>query len=158
MTGKGRFVCGTISWGCRVFFCFQVSFLPRKARKSSRLLSGWVWLYSRRRIQTSFPLLDCLSCENFGLAHSSIFLLYTSKYIEKLDQTEPAPFLINCQFSEYTNNSKNEQTDLGTYRSPRVVRVIPRRACSISSLYGAKTNNFRKQKKKLIFAPRSGAF
>ena len=37
-----------------------------------------------------------------------------------------------------TATLEKRKTDLGT--SPRVVRLIPRRAGSISSLYGAKTN------------------
>ena len=47
-------------------------------------------------------------------------------------KNEPSP-----KFSSTATIEKRE-TDLGT--SPRVARLIPRRAGSISSLYGAKTN------------------
>ena len=43
---------------------------------------------------------------------------------------------------------EERETGLGT--SPRVVRLIPRKAGSISSPYGAKTN--LKEKKKSLFA------
>ena len=42
------------------------------------------------------------------------------------------------------NTLEEREADLGT--SPRVVRLIPRRAGSISSLYGAKTNSKAKKK------------
>ena len=57
-----------------MYFCFQVSFCPvmRGNRGgSSRNESD----YSRRGTQISFPLVDCRRCEDFGLAHFSIFLL-----------------------------------------------------------------------------------
>ena len=55
-------------------FRFRASFCPVKRRNragSSRNECD----YSRRGTQTSFPLLDCRSCVNFGLAHFSIVLL-----------------------------------------------------------------------------------
>ena len=114
---------------------------------SSRNESG----YSRRGTQTSFPFLESRSCENFGLAHFLIFLLEKKKL-------NRAPILINCQYSDYkmsqseivaTATLEKRETDLGT--SPRVVRLIPRRAGSISSLYGAITN--LKAKKALFVTP-----
>ena len=64
-------------------FCFQVSYFPVK-RGNRAGSSQNEFDYSRRGTQAILPLPDCRSCENFGLAHFSIFLL------EKIvDQTEP---------------------------------------------------------------------
>ena len=76
-------------------FCFQVSFCPVKRGNragSSRNEVDYSW----RGSQTSFSLLDCRCCENFWLPHFSIFLL------EKKSWWNRAPWLINCQFSDYT--------------------------------------------------------
>ena len=58
--------------GCKQTDIFLRSnwFLSRKARKSSRLFSEWVW-HSRRGAEISFSILESRSCENFGLAHFS---------------------------------------------------------------------------------------
>ena len=70
----GRLLCGASEF----FFCFQVvsSFCPVK-RGNRAGSSRNEFDYSRRGTQTSFPLLDCRSCENFVLiiAHFSFFLL-----------------------------------------------------------------------------------
>ena len=99
--------------------------------------------YSRKGTQTSFPLFESRSCENFGLDH---FQFSCNK--KNVDQTE-SPFCLTAIF--LTRKSKNEllvvrilviatlpkrDSDLGT--SPRVVKLIPRRAGSISSIYGPK--------------------
>ena len=88
---------GLFFWGCRVFFCFQVSFCPVK-RGNRAGSSQNEFDYSRRGTQISFPFLDCRSCENFGLyvAHFSTF------FVEKKRLSNRAPFLINCHFSHYT--------------------------------------------------------
>ena len=52
---------------------------------------------------------------------------------------------MSCPEILATATLEKRKTDLGT--SPRVLRLIPRRAGSISTLYGAKTN--LKAKKKL---------
>ena len=57
----------------RVFFCFQVSFCPVK-RGNRAGSSRNEFDYSRRGTQISFLLLDCRSCDNFGLAHFFNFL------------------------------------------------------------------------------------
>ena len=72
---EGRLLCGTFFLGCKqIFFCFQISFCHVKRRNragSSRNECD----YSQRGTHTSFPLLDCRSCDNFGLAHFSTILL-----------------------------------------------------------------------------------
>ena len=78
-----------------MLFCFQVRFCPvmRGSRAGSYRNE---FDYSRRGTQTSFPLVDCRSCENVGLYHFSIFLLEKKKVIKQ------SPLLINYQFSGYT--------------------------------------------------------
>ena len=56
------------------FLCFQVSYCPAK-RGNRAGPSRNEYDYSRRGTQAISTLLDCRSCENFGLAHFSIFLL-----------------------------------------------------------------------------------
>ena len=124
-------------------------------RKWSRLFSEWVWApYARRGTQTSFPLLESRSCEIFRLllevAHFSIFLLGKKSWSNR------ALVLFNCQFSDHPiekwASPKFSQLRLSKTRKLiwvlvplRVVRLIPRRAGSISSLYGAKSI-FRRKK------------
>ena len=128
-------------WGYKeCFCCFPVK--GGNGAGSSRNESD----YSRRGTQAIFPLLDCRSCEIFGLAHFLIFLL------EKKSWPNRAPILINCQFSDYTIEDEllivrnyrdcdsREAENWSGYLSNRVVRLISRRAGSISSLYGAITN------------------
>ena len=69
----GRFLRGTFFFRLWGIFCVQVSYCPAKGgnRAGSSMNE---FDYSRRGTQTIFSLLDCRSCENFGLAHFSIFL------------------------------------------------------------------------------------
>ena len=102
--------------------------------------------YSRRGIQAIFPLLDCRSCEKFGLAHFFNFNFLA----RKKSWPNRAPILIKCRFSHYTIEKwpspkfsqlltlKKRKTDLGT--SPRVVRLFRRSSSSMSSRHGAITN------------------
>ena len=71
----GRFLWGTFFFLLQTqFLCFQVSYCPAK-RGNRASSSRNEFDYSWRGTQAVFPLLDCRSCENFGLAHFSIFLL-----------------------------------------------------------------------------------
>ena len=67
----------------RYFFAFKLV-LPSKERNRAGS-SRNEFDYSRRNTQTSFSLLDRRSCDNFGLAHFSMFMLE-----KKVDQTEPS--------------------------------------------------------------------
>ena len=89
-----RFLWGLIL-RLRSFLCLQVSYCPAK-RGNRAGSSRNEFDYSGRGTQAIFPPLDCRSCDNFGLAHFSIFLL------EKKSWSNRAPILINCQFSDYT--------------------------------------------------------
>ena len=98
---------GLFFWGCKQrFFCFQFSFCPVKQGNRAGS-SRNEFYYSRRGAQTSFLLLDCRSCENFGLVHVSIFLLGIKSWSNRTS------FLINCQFlttqlkNELVRNSRN---------------------------------------------------
>ena len=78
-----RFLWGLFFLGYKQrFFCFQVSFRPVK-RGNRAGSSRNEFNYSRRGTQTSFSLLDCRSCENFELAHSSVSLLENIKLIKQ---------------------------------------------------------------------------
>ena len=72
---KAVLCAGLLFLGCKhIFFCFQVSFRP--VQRGNRAGSSRnKFDYSRRGAQTSFPLLGCRSCEKFGVAHFSFFLL-----------------------------------------------------------------------------------
>ena len=59
------FICEVAN---RVFYCFEVSFVPVK-RGNQAGSSRNEFNYPRRGTQTSFPFLHCCSCQNFGLAH-----------------------------------------------------------------------------------------
>ena len=115
------------------FFCVHVSFCLVK--RGNRAGSSWNESdYSRRGTQTSFSLLD----REFRTTRSSFFNLPARK--------KSWSNRINRQFSGYTIEkwaspefsqlrlSRSGKAGLGT--SPRVVRLIPRRAGSFSSLYG----------------------
>ena len=80
--------------GCKQRFSwFQVSFSPVKRGNRAGSPRN-EFDYSRRGTQTSFLLLDCRSCENFGLAHFSIFLLEKKKLIKRSPLFwSPASFL-----------------------------------------------------------------
>ena len=96
---------GLFFWGCRVFFCFQVSFCPVK-RGNRAGSSQNEFDYSPRSTQTSLPFLDCRSCENFGLAHFSIF------FLQKKSSSEPSfrstvGFLTTQLENELVRNSRN---------------------------------------------------
>ena len=131
---------------CCYFPCyFQVSFCPVK-RGSRAGPSRNESAYSRRGTQISFPLLYIRSCESLVLAPFPIVqsenwqlikmgalfdqLFFSSKKIEQLQVASPKFFA--------TATIEKRETGLGT--SPRVVKLIPRRAGPISSLYGANTN------------------
>ena len=131
---------GLFVWGCKqMYSLFQVCFCPVK-RGHRAGSSRNVFDYSRRVTQTRFPhLYYCRCCKNFGLliAHFSIFLQKEKSWYNR------APFLINCT-TQWKNdllwNPRDWEAEPGLRTFPRVVRVIPTRPGSISSLYGAKTN------------------
>ena len=71
-------------------FCFQVSYCPVKRGNradSSQNESD----HSRRGTQAIFPLLESRSCENFGLAHFSFFLLEKKKLIKHIPHFDQLP-------------------------------------------------------------------
>ena len=127
----------------RVFFCFQVSFCPVK-RGNRAGPSRNESVYSQRGTQTSFPLLDCRSCDKFGVRSSFCnFLARKKKLIKQsplFDQL--VSFLITQLKNEILAPATLEKSGKLVWVPLReyVVRLIPRRPGSISSLYGAKTN------------------
>ena len=90
--------CTSVSYVCGSFFLrlqtenFMLSsfVFNRNERKARRCFRN-EFDCSRRGTQTSFPLLDCRNCENFGLPRLSIWLL--KKQLIRA-------FLMNCQFSQ----------------------------------------------------------
>ena len=86
---------GGLFWGGykQSFLGFQVSYCPAK-RGNQAGSSRNEFDSSRRGTQAIFPLLDCRSCEHFGLANIFNFtagIFFLTKHI-----------WINCQFSDYT--------------------------------------------------------
>ena len=72
---SGRLLWGIFfKWLQAELFMLSISYCP--AKRENRAGSSRNEIdYSRRSNQAIFPLLDCRSCENFGLAHFSIFSL-----------------------------------------------------------------------------------
>ena len=86
-----RFVCGSFFLRLQTENFMLSSFVFNcDERKAGRCFRN-EFDYSRRSTQTSFPLLDCRNCENFGLPRLSIWLL--KKQLIRA-------FLMNCQFSQ----------------------------------------------------------
>ena len=70
---KAVLYAGLLFWGCEQrFSCFQARLCPVK-RGNRASSSRNEFDHSRKGTHTSFPLLDCRSCHNFGPAHFSIF-------------------------------------------------------------------------------------
>ena len=67
------FLMGDFCFEVTRLLCVQVRWCPVK-RGNRTGSSRNEFAYSRRGTQAIFPLLDCRSCEKFGLAHSFNFL------------------------------------------------------------------------------------
>ena len=102
---KGPFL--NLEKTCIIMFCMrdfflrsqadffnQVSFCPVK--RGNRAGSSRNEFDCSRSTQTSSPLLDCRSCENFEFRTSSFFIFLLDFFLDQ------SPSLINnCQFSDY---------------------------------------------------------
>ena len=138
----------------REFFCFQVSFCPvKRENRAGSSRNGFGYSRSSERYPDQFPVSRLSQLREFQTSSFFNFLPSKKKFIKQIPLFDHlSVFSLDNRKMSWceilaTATLEKRKTDLGT--SPRVVRLIPSRAGSLSSLYEAKTNL---KAKKSLFA------
>ena len=141
-----RFLCGIFfsRLQTEIAFAFKLGFASYSEGIEPTLLGMSLITLEEVRTQISFPLLESRSCENFGLVH--FFNCLVRKVVVEQIGFVWSTFFFSTKVKKWAINSP-KFSQLRLYRSgktdpgapPTVVRPIPRKAGSISSLYGSKT-------------------